>query len=34
MTSEVVDIGHDFATLAGEGRLRRVVGFLETPAAV
>jgi SnoaL-like domain len=29
----VVAIGHDFGTLAGDGRLQRVVGFLEAPAA-
>jgi hypothetical protein len=31
---DVVAIGHDYATLAGDGRLQRVVGFLETPEAV
>lgn len=30
---DTVAIGHDFGTLAGDGRLQRVVGFLETPAA-
>jgi hypothetical protein len=30
---DVVAIGHDFATVAGDGRLGRVVGFLETPEA-
>jgi hypothetical protein len=29
---EVVAIGHDYATLAADGRLGRVVGFFETPA--
>jgi hypothetical protein len=28
-----VAVGHDFATLAGDGRLQRVVGFLEAPEA-
>lgn len=26
-----VAIGHDFATVTGDGQLRRIVGFLETP---
>ena len=30
---DAVAIGHDFGTLAGDGRLQRVVGFLEAPAA-
>jgi ketosteroid isomerase-like protein len=30
---DVVAIGHDFATIADDGRLRTVVGFLEQPAA-
>jgi hypothetical protein len=30
---DAVAIGHDFGTLAEDGRLRRVVGFLEAPAA-
>jgi hypothetical protein len=30
---DVVAIGHDYAALAGDGRLQRVVGFLETPDA-
>ena len=30
---DVVAIGHDYATLAGDGRLQHVVGFLETPDA-
>lgn len=30
---DTVAIGHDFATLGADGRLHRVVGFLETPAA-
>jgi hypothetical protein len=30
---DVVAIGHDFGTLADDGRLQRVVGFLEAPAA-
>jgi hypothetical protein len=43
MTSEVIDrsavrgatvaLGHDFATIADDGRLRTVVGLLEQPAA-
>jgi hypothetical protein len=28
---DTVAIGHDFATLAADGRLQQVVGFLETP---
>ena len=28
-----VAVGHDFATLAPDGRLQRVVGFLEQPEA-
>jgi hypothetical protein len=28
-----VAVGQDFATLAGDGRLRSVVGFLEQPSA-
>jgi hypothetical protein len=30
---DVVAIGHDFATVRGDGRLGEVVGFLETPVA-
>jgi hypothetical protein len=30
---DVVAIGHDFATVRGDGRLGDVVGFLETPVA-
>ena len=29
-----VAVGHDFATVAGDGRLRDVTGFVEEPAAV
>ncbi|MGH2849475.1 MAG: nuclear transport factor 2 family protein [Solirubrobacteraceae bacterium] len=32
-TSEPVAIGHDFGTLAGDGRLQSVTGFLETPGS-
>jgi SnoaL-like domain len=28
-----IAVGYDFATLAGDGRLREVTGFLEQPAA-
>ena len=30
---DVVAVGHDFATVSADGRLRTVVGFLEQPAA-
>jgi hypothetical protein len=32
-SEEVVAIGHDFASLAPDGRLKDVVGFVEAPAA-
>lgn len=32
-TDTVALIGHDFASVAADGRLKDVVGFVETPAA-
>src|SRR4051812_18136220 len=32
-TDQVVVIGHDFASVAADGRLKDVVGFVEPPAA-
>jgi hypothetical protein len=30
---DAVAVGHDFGEVAGDGRLQRVIGFLEAPAA-